>query len=67
MARVSKRLGFAKENDDVSKVEKKLMKKIPKNRWGKTHHQLVLFGRYHCKSVNPDCANCPIKEYCKKK
>ena len=67
VARVSKRLGIAKENDDVSKVEKKLMKKIPKNRWGKTHHQLVLFGRYHCKSVNPDCANCQIKEYCKKK
>lgn len=67
VARVSKRLGIAKENDDVSKVEKKLMKKIPKDRWGKTHHQLVLFGRYHCKSVNPDCANCQIKEYCKKK
>ena len=67
VARVSKRLGIAKENDDVSKIEKKLMKKIPKDRWGKTHHQLVLFGRYHCKSVNPDCANCQIKEYCKKK
>lgn len=67
VARVSKRLGIAKKNDDVSKIEKKLMKKIPKDRWGKTHHQLVLFGRYHCKSVNPDCANCQIKEYCKKK
>ena len=67
VSRVSKRLGLAKENDDVTKIEKKLMKKIPKYRWVKLHHQLVLFGRYHCKSINPDCANCQIKELCKYK
>ena len=65
--RVSKRLGLASGNDDVKKIENKLMKKIPKDRWSKTHHQLVLFGRYYCKAVNPDCANCKIREYCRKK
>lgn len=64
VSRVSKRLGIAKKNDDVNKIEKKLMKKVPKDRWSKTHHQLVLFGRYKCKAINPDCDNCKIKEYC---
>lgn len=66
VSRVSKRLGFAKEKDDVNKIEKKLMKIVPKERWGKTHHQLVLFGRYKCKAINPECNGCKIKEYCKK-
>ena len=56
VSRVSKRLGFAKENDDVSK-----------DRWGKTHHQLVLFGRYHCKAIKPECNKCKIRDICKYK
>lgn len=67
VARVSKRLGIAKDSDDVLKIEKKLMKVLPKERWSKTHHQLVLFGRYYCKAINPDCEHCQIKEFCKKK
>ncbi len=63
--RVSKRLSLAKENDSVLDVEKKLMKKIQKNKWSRTHHQLVLFGRYICKSVKPECNKCLLKEYCK--
>ena len=63
--RVSKRLSLAKENDTVLEVEKKLMKKLPKDRWSKTHHQLVFFGRYKCKSIKPDCTDCKLKEYCK--
>ena len=49
--RISKRLGFAKPDDTVLTVEKKLMKTIPKNRWIKTHHQMIFFGRYHCKAM----------------
>ena len=67
VARVSKRLGLVKNNDDVVKIEKTLEKKIPYDRWGKTHHQLVLFGRYHCKAMKPDCTNCKIKDVCKYK
>lgn len=63
--RVSKRLGLAKISDNVLTVEKKLMKKIPKNKWSRFHHQLVLFGRYICKSQNPECNKCLLKEYCK--
>ena len=63
--RVSKRLGFAKESDDVLTVEKKLMKKFPKYRLNKLHHQLLLFGRYYCKSRNPECDTCPFINKCK--
>ena len=66
VARVSKRLGLVNESDTVDIIEKKLMKKVPKERWGRTHHQLVLFGRYYCKAKNPICNNCKLKDICKK-
>ena len=62
--RVSKRLNLAKDKDDVLVVEKKLMKFLPKEKWSKTHLQLVLFGRYRCKSIKPLCCECKLKEYC---
>lgn len=63
--RVSKRLNLAKESDNVLEVEKKLMKVLPKEIWSKTHHQMVLFGRYKCKSIKPLCADCKLKDICK--
>ena len=65
--RVSKRLGFANKNDSVLVVEKKLMKKIPKELWSKSHHQLVLFGRYTCKARGPLCDECLFFNDCKYK
>jgi len=64
--RVSKRLNLAKDDDGVLEVEHKLMKKIPKERWNRTHHQLVLFGKYYCKAMKPMCDDCEIKNSCKK-
>jgi endonuclease-3 len=63
--RVSKRLNIAKEKDEVGVVEKKLMKYFPKDKWARLHHQLVLFGRYHCTARNPSCDKCELKEICK--
>lgn len=65
--RVSKRLGLAKEKDSVLEVEKKLQKVYQKEDWSKRHLQMVLFGRYQCKSQRPLCSNCLLKEICKKK
>lgn len=67
VARVSKRLGLAKENDNVLEIEKKLMKKIPMEKWQKTHHQLIFFGRYHCLAKNPKCYQCPLVDICQYK
>ena len=64
VSRVSKRLGLVSDTDNVYEIEKKLEKIIPEDRWGKTHHQLVLFGRYHCKAIKPMCDNCKIKDIC---
>ena len=63
--RVSKRLKLAKDTDDVLTVEKKLMKKIPKERWIKTHHQFIFFGRYQCKAMSPNCTYCKLKDGCR--
>ena len=63
--RVSKRLNIAKEKDEVGTVEKKLMKYFPKDKWSRLHHQLVLFGRYHCTARNPLCDKCELKDICK--
>ena len=59
VARVSNRLGIA-SSDDVKVIEKELMEYFPKNKWSRLHHQLVLFGRYICKSQKPECNKCPF-------
>lgn len=66
VSRVSKRLGIAKNTDDVLIIEKKLNKYFPKDKLSRLHHQLVLFGRYYCKAKNPTCENCKLKNICKK-
>lgn len=63
--RVSKRLDLANEEDNVTVVEKKLMKYFPEDKWSRLHHQLVLFGRYQCKSISPQCENCKLQVNCK--
>lgn len=63
--RVSKRLALAKNQDNVLEIEKKLKRKFQKEEWGKRHKQMVLFGRYYCKAVKPECEGCKLKEICK--
>ena len=63
--RVSKRLKLAYLKDDVKVVEEKLMKKFPKDRWARIHLQLVLFGRYYCKAVKPECRDCKLRDLCR--
>lgn len=62
--RVSKRLNLVKQNAKVSEIEQTLMNKIPQSNWIKTHHQLIFFGRYHCKALKPNCSNCQLQAYC---
>lgn len=63
--RVSKRLGLAKKDDSLLDVERKLKRKIPRDKWIKSHHQFIFFGRYLCHSRNPKCDKCPFTSICK--
>jgi endonuclease-3 len=65
VSRVSIRLGLAKEDDDVLVIEKKLNRKFKKDVLCRLHHQMVLFGRYYCKAIKPECSNCKLKNICK--
>ena len=65
VSRVSKRLKLVYENDDVLIIERKISKKFKKEELAKRHKQMVLFGRYYCKSIKPMCDNCKLKDICK--
>lgn len=62
--RVSKRLAFSKKDASVLEVENNLQKAYDRKNWSRRHHQMVLFGRYHCKAIHPECASCKIKDIC---
>ncbi|MCQ2741826.1 MAG: endonuclease III [Bacilli bacterium] len=64
VSRVSKRLGLAKANDEPIEIEKKLEKKVPKDRQIKFHHQMIWFGRLVCHAKNPECDGCSLKKDC---
>ena len=61
---ISHRLGFS-NGKTPREVEDDLIKVLPEKYIKNANHWLVLFGRYTCKAVKPDCANCPIATYCK--
>ena len=63
--RVSNRLCITKDSDDVISTEVKLKKYFEKEKWNRINSQMVLFGRYVCKSKNPSCESCNLKSICK--
>ena len=62
--RIAKRLKLAKKDDEPIDVERKLKIIIPEERWIKSHHQLIHFGRYFCTARSPQCENCKIRDMC---
>ena len=62
--RVSKRLGLVNEKDSSLVIENKLKEVFNNKNLSKRHLQMVLFGRYNCKSINPNCFNCKLKDIC---
>jgi endonuclease-3 len=63
VARLSKRLDLSKESDPV-KIERDLMKIIPKDRWILFSHQLIHHGRALCQARKPRCAECRLEPIC---
>lgn len=64
--RISKRLGFTKE-DDPEKIEYELMRKLPKDHWILYNIQIISFGRNICFARSPKCAECFLYDLCKSK
>ena len=61
--RISRKLGFAKE-EDPEKIEYELMKVIPKDHWILWNIQIITLGRSICFARSPKCEECFLREYC---
>jgi len=61
--RISHRLDLTKETEPV-KIEKDLMKIIPKEKWILFSHQIIHHGRALCVARNPKCAECKLDPLC---
>ncbi len=61
--RTSKRLGLT-ENKDPAKIEKDLMKIIPKEKWMRITDLLIALGRTVCVAGKPKCEICVVNEIC---
>lgn len=64
VTRLSKKIGFT-NNTDVIKIEKDLMKKVPKDKWGDINHILVEHGKTVCIARRPKCNICEINKLCR--
>jgi endonuclease-3 len=61
--RISQRLDLTKETEPV-KIEKDLMKIIPKEKWILFSHQIIHHGRALCVARKPKCAECMLNPLC---
>lgn len=62
--RVSRRLGLSRGTTPRA-VELDLEKHIPAELRPIAHHWLILHGRYVCTAQKPNCASCPLTQWCK--
>lgn len=62
--RIFNRLGYLKTKTP-EETEFELRKKLPKKYWIPINSLLVTHGQNVCKPIKPNCALCPIREYCK--
>ncbi len=61
--RLSHRLGLSLEHDPV-KVERDLMRRLPREEWIFVGHGLILHGRAVCQARKPRCTACALAEWC---
>jgi endonuclease-3 len=61
--RIARRLDLTKETEP-GKIERDLMKMIPKEKWVLFSHQIILHGRALCLARKPKCAECRLDPLC---
>jgi endonuclease-3 len=64
--RVARRLELS-ASDTPEKVERDLMRLIPRDRWISFSHQAIHHGRRTCKARRPLCPVCPVESVCRTK
>jgi len=63
VSRLADRLGFSKEKDP-DKIERDLMRLIPRQRWFPFTYVLIDHGRAICVARSPKCEICPVSHLC---
>ena len=63
VTRLSQRLGLTKRKD-AEKIERDLMKLVPREHWTNWSHWLIWHGRRRCFARKPDCSQCEIFRLC---
>ena len=63
VARLAQRLGLTRQQDP-EKIERDLMKLIPREHWTNWSHWLIWHGRRRCLARRPDCENCELLRLC---
>ncbi len=61
--RLSQRLGFTKEEDPV-KIERDLVRIVPREDWARFPHLLIWHGRRVCGARRPRCEDCVVSDLC---
>jgi endonuclease-3 len=61
--RLSQRLGFTRQEDPV-KIERDLMRLVPRDDWARFPHLLIWHGRRVCDARRPVCEDCVIADLC---
>jgi endonuclease-3 len=61
--RLSQRLGFTRRDDPV-KIERDLMRLVPRADWARLPHLLIWHGRRVCDARAPRCDDCVISSLC---
>jgi endonuclease-3 len=61
--RLSQRLGLTKHKD-AEKIERDLIKLVPRKHWTDWSHWLIWHGRRRCYARKPDCSNCEVFQLC---
>jgi endonuclease-3 len=61
--RLSQRLGFTREEDPV-KIERDLVRLVPREEWGIFPHLLIWHGRRVCIARRPLCEECAVNDLC---
>ena len=61
--RLSQRLGFTRQDDPV-KIERDLMRLVPREDWARFPHLLIWHGRRVCIARAPRCADCAVHGLC---